>query len=92
MKEKHLKWYSPFVFLVGAMLSFADLITDILTLVEFYRANHKVWFGVGLTFVLLPCLAFPVVFYLSRIHATSPSPSNWEIIAHNEFRSCDYLV
>ena len=92
MEEKDLKWYSPFVFLVGAILSFADLITDILTLLEFYRANHKVWFGVGLTFVLLPCLAFPVVFYLSRIHATSPSPSNWAIIAHNEFRSCDYLV
>ena len=77
MKEKHLKWYSPFVFLVGAMLSFADLITDILTLVEFYRANHKVWFGVGLTFVLLPCLAFPVVFYLSRTSRSHLSPSNW---------------
>ena len=83
MEEKDLKWYSPFVFLVGAMLSFADPITDILTLVEFYRANHKVWFVVGLTFVLLPCLAFPVVFYLLRIHARSPSPSNWAIIAHS---------
>ena len=62
MREEDLKWYSPFVFLVGAILSFADPITDILTLVEFYRADHKTWFGVGLTFVLLPCLAFPVVF------------------------------
>ena len=77
MEEKDLKWYSPFVFLVGAMLSFADPITDILTLVEFYRANHKVWFGVGLTFVLLPCLAFPVVFYLSRTSRSPLSPSNW---------------
>ena len=77
MEEKDLKWYSPFVFLVGAVLSFADPITDILTLVEFYRANHKVWFGVGLTFVLLPCLAFPVVFYLSRTSRSHLSPSNW---------------
>ena len=77
MEEKDLKWYSPFVFLVGAMLSFADPITDILTLVEFYRANHKVWFGVGLTFVLLPCLAFSVVFYLSRTSRSHLSPSHW---------------
>ena len=77
MEAKDLKWYSPFVFLVGAMLSFADPITDILTLVEFYRADHKAWFGVGLTFVLLPCLAFPLVFYLLRTSEPSPSPSNW---------------
>ena len=73
MEAKDLKWYSPFVFLVGAMLSFADLITDILTLLEFYRGNHKVWFGVGLTFVLLPCLAYPPMFYLLRTSETSPS-------------------
>ena len=77
MEVEDLKWYSPFVLLVGAILSFADPITDILTLVEFYRANHKVWFGVGLTFVLLPCLAFPLMFYQLRISAPSPSPSNW---------------
>ena len=58
MTEQELKWYSTFVFLVGAILSFADPITDILTLVEFYRADHKTWFGVGLTFVILPCLPF----------------------------------
>ena len=67
-----LKWYSPFVLLVGAILSFADPITDILTLVEFYRADHITWFGVGLTFVLLPCLAFPV-FYQVRSNESSPS-------------------
>ena len=77
MVEEYLKWYSPFVFFVGAMLSVADPITDILTLVEFYRANHKIWFGVGLTFVLLPCLAFPLVFYLLRISEPSLSPSHW---------------
>ena len=77
MEEKDLKWYSPFVFLVGAILSFADPITDILTLMEFYPADHKIWFGVWLTFVLLPCLAFPLVFYLLRTSEPSPSPSNW---------------
>ena len=77
MEDKDLKCYSPFVFFAGAILSFADPITDILTLVEFYRANHKIWFGVGLTFVLLPCLVFPQVFYQLRISAPSPSPSNW---------------
>ena len=82
MEEKDLKWYSPLVFFAGVILSFADPITDILTLVEFYRANHKIWFGVGLTFVLLPCLAFPAVFYLLRFRALSPSLSNWAIIAH----------
>ena len=72
MEEEDLKWYSPFVLLVGAILSFADPITDILTLVEFYRADHITWFGVGLTFVLLPCLAFPVG-YQARSMELSPS-------------------
>ena len=76
MGVKDLKWYSPFVFLVGAILSFADPITDILTLVEFYRADHRTWFGVGLTFVLLPCLAFPVVFCRLRVPLIA-SPSSW---------------
>ena len=67
MEEEDLKWYSPFVLLVGAILSFADPITDILTLVEFYRADHITWFGVGLTFVLLPCLAFPVFYHVRSI-------------------------
>ena len=52
MVEKELKWYDIFVVLFGTILSFADPITDILTLVEFYRADHKTWFGVGLTFVI----------------------------------------
>ena len=81
MEEEDLKWYSPFVFFVGAVFSFADPITDILTLVEFYRANHKIWFGVGLTFVLLPCLAFPLMFYRLRINELSPSPFLWESTA-----------
>ena len=41
MEVNDLKWYSPFLFLLGAILSFADQITDILTLVEFYHTDHK---------------------------------------------------
>ena len=53
-----IKWYSKYVFLVGAILSFADPITDILTLVQFYREDHKIWFTVGLGFVFLPWVPF----------------------------------
>jgi len=48
---------------VGAILSLADPITDILTVVEFYRNDHKILFGVGLLFVILPCLLFVVSVY-----------------------------
>ena len=61
MAEKELKWYSIFVVLFGTILSIADPITDILTLVEFYRADHKTWFGVGLTFLILPSFFFLVI-------------------------------
>ena len=44
MEVEDLVWYSPFVFFVGAILSFADPITDILTVVEFCRADHMTWF------------------------------------------------
>jgi len=66
MAEKDLKWYGIFVVLFGTILSFADPITDILTLVEFYRADHKTWFGVGLAFLMLPCLFFPMLYYFSK--------------------------
>ena len=58
MAQKELKWYSILEVLFGIILSIADPITDILTLVEFYRADHKTWFGVGLTFIILPSLFF----------------------------------
>ena len=61
-----LKWYRPFLLLVGAILSIADPITDILTLVEFYRTDHKTWFGVGLAFVILPCFVFAIVYWSFR--------------------------
>ena len=44
--------------LFATILSFADPMTDILTLVEFYREDHKTWFAVGLAFVVLPCVSF----------------------------------
>ena len=58
MAENELKWYDILEVLFGTILSFADPVTDILTLVEFYRANHKTWFGVGLAFIILPSLFF----------------------------------
>ena len=63
MAEKKLKWYSILTVLFGTILSIADPITDILTLVEFYRADHKTWFGVGLTFIILPSLFFLLINY-----------------------------
>ena len=54
--------HSPFELLVGTILSFADPITDILTLVEFYREDQKTWFYLGLAFVILPCLVFPILY------------------------------
>ena len=63
MAEKELKWYSIFVVLFGAILSIADPITDVLTLVEFSRTDHKTWFGVGLTFIILPSLFFLLINY-----------------------------
>ena len=65
MEAKELKWHDIFVVLFGTILSFTDPITDILTLVEFYRADHKTWFGVGLSFIILPCLFFAVLYGVS---------------------------
>ena len=57
-----------FVFLsvFGIILGFADPITDILTLVEFYREDHTTCFGVGLTFVVLPCFVFLLNYYVLK--------------------------
>lgn len=43
-------------------LSLADPITDILTLMEFYNAGHKIWFSVGLIFLILPCFGLSAAF------------------------------
>ena len=55
------KWYDIFVDLFGITLSITDPITDILTLVEFYRADHKTWFVVGLCFIILPLVFFSII-------------------------------
>ena len=60
-----IKWYETYFHLVVACLSLADPITDIYTLVGFYRAGHVTWFIVGLVFVILPCLFYPLSHYFS---------------------------
>ena len=67
MAENELKWYDIFVVLFGTILSIADPITDVLTLVEFYRTDHKTWFGVGLTFIILPSLFFLLINYILNV-------------------------
>ena len=66
MAEKELKWYSILEVLFGTILSIADPITDVLTLVEFYRTDHKTWFGVGLTFIILPSVFFLYINYVLK--------------------------
>lgn len=60
-----LKWYTTFFFLIGAILSFADPVTDALTLAEFYKENHMRWFKWGLTFMIVPCAVFVIVSILT---------------------------
>ena len=63
-----VKWYDTIVLLVGSVLAVVDPVTDILTLREFYLKDHKIWFGVGLAFVVLPSLILSVPpCYLQRI-------------------------
>lgn len=64
-----IHWYDVVFFLLGALLSFVDPVTDLLTLVVFYMEGHKTWFGVGLAFVILPCFVFPFVHYFSTLSA-----------------------
>lgn len=66
MKARKFRWYSPLFLLFGAILSFADPMTDILTLLKFYRADQKIWFVVGLAFIILPCLVFPIIYSVFR--------------------------
>ena len=55
--------------LFATLLSFADPVTDIFTLVEFYRKDHKTWFAVGLAFVVLPCVGFFILMMFSAIES-----------------------
>ena len=60
-----IKWYSTFVFLIGAILSFADPVTDAFTLAELYKENHMRWFKWGVTFMIVPCIVFVMVSVLT---------------------------
>ncbi|CAH3168133.1 unnamed protein product, partial [Porites evermanni] len=62
-----------FLALLGTILSFADPITDILTLVEFYRADHKKWFTVGLVFIVFPCSLYFLVHCTLNLYKNSSS-------------------
>ena len=78
-----LKWYGIFVPLFGTIISIADPITDVLTLVEFYRTDHKTWFGVGLTFIILPSLFFLLINYVLRWRSDA-SRRTWRLNDHEE--------
>ena len=58
MAENKLKWYNILAVLFGTILSFADPVTDILTLVEFYRANQVVRCGACIHYFAKFALSF----------------------------------
>lgn len=68
ISKLEVKWYDTIVLLVGFVLAVVDPVTDILTLREFYLKDHKIWFGVGLAFVVLPSFFMsPTPCYFQRI-------------------------
>ena len=68
ISKLEVKWYDTIVLLVGSVLAAVDPVTDILTLREFYLKDHKIWFGVGLAFVVIPSFILLVTScYLQRI-------------------------
>lgn len=54
-------------------LSLADPITDILALMEFYSEGHKIWFAVGLIFLISPCFLFFAMFCWNGHNSTDDS-------------------
>ena len=56
-----VEWYNTIFLLVGSVLAAVDPVTDILTLREFYLKDHKVWFSVGLAFVVIPSFLMSVI-------------------------------
>lgn len=68
ISKLEVKWYDTIVLLVGSVLAVVDPVTDILTLRQFYLKDHKIWFGVGLAFVVIPSFILLVTpCYLQRI-------------------------
>ena len=57
-----ITWKTTLQLLLGTILAFNDPITDMLTLKEFYRTGHNVWFGVGLCFVILPTIVTSMLY------------------------------
>ena len=91
MAEKELNWYNILKVLFGTILSIADPITDVLTLVEFYRTDHKTLFGVGLTFIILLSLFFLLINYVLRLMSDA-SGRIWGLNDHEEskFEACKF--
>ena len=80
-----MNWYSKYVFLVGAILSFADPITDILTLVQFYLQDHKTWFAVSLGFIFLPWVPFGYYYVAFKPGKDKTSTSTSVTISANPY-------
>ena len=83
MAENEFKWYRILKVLFGTILSIADPITDVLTLVEFYRTDHKTWFGVGLTFIILSSVFFLYINY-------ALNEDSWRYDAECQSKACKF--
>lgn len=68
-----VKWYDTIFLLVGSVLAVVDPVTDILTLREFYLKDHKIWFCVGLAFVVIPSFCMSVIPWYVQIKSGSGS-------------------
>lgn len=70
-----LKWYTTFFFLIGAISSFADPVTDALTLAEYYRENHMQWFQAGVSVMPISCglifLAYLMIDGCRSVHSVT---------------------
>ena len=62
MSQRERKKKDILMLLPLTALSFADPITDILTLKGFHSAGHNNWFVLGLIFFMLPCFVFSPIF------------------------------
>lgn len=56
-----VEWYNTIFLFVGSVLAAVDPVMDILTLRAFYLKDHKVWFSVGLAFVVIPSFLMSVI-------------------------------
>lgn len=80
ISKLEVKWYDTIVLLVGSVLAVVDPVTDILTLREFYLKDHKIWFGMGLAFVVLPSFILLV------------TTCYWEMISQGESKRLMGLI